>query len=511
LAVAEQPIEVPPPPAEGASPPPKKGPWWVRARAWLTQERPEMRVGTLRYTGFGLLMVFIWLLWGDFCYSLLEENLPQVLPLKLKQVGATDTVNAVVNKSMGYTVAFLLAPVISFRSDRTRTRIGRRIPYLLWSAPFMGLFLVLIGCYESITDAVTGGQSQLSILGYTLSRTQVAVAVLGVLIVGSDIAGIFANTVYYYLFNDVVPPRYIARFFGCFRVIATGATMAYNTWILPNSMTHFRVIFVLAGIGYAAGFIVMCIFVREGNYPPPPPNLDRRQGIVSSIKTFGAECFTHRLYWFFFIANALFFTSRATAMFTLIRNTNSLGLTLDEVKNVLNWNAGIALFLHLPAGWLADKFHPMRVYVWARLWEMTGTIAACVWIFRDFGHRGNLIWLYVVMVGFMPLRLIADGAELPMYMRLLPRERFGQFCSANGMIRAFVLIFGSVGAGMFIESMAPIWGERRYTWLAGWQLMFQLAAAFFMLLLYRQWRLHGGVKNYQPPQTGSAAMSIAPA
>jgi hypothetical protein len=29
--------------------------------------------------------------------------------------------------------------------------------------------------------------------------------------------------------------------------------------------------------------------------------------------------------------------------------------------------------------------------------------------------------------------------------------------------------------------------------------MFQMAAAFFIILLYRQWKLHGGIANYVPP------------
>ena len=502
MSIVEQPAE-PAPATPTAEPLPPQRPASEtrlgRLRRWLFTRQPQLKVGTLQYTGFGLIMVFIWLLWGDFCYALLEENLPNVLPLKLKELGAGDTTNAVLNKSMGYTVAFLLAPVISFRSDRTRTRLGRRIPYLLWSAPFMGLFLVLIGCYESLTNVVTGGASGMSILGYTLSRTQVSVAVLGVLIVGSDLAGIFANTVYYYLFNDVVPPQYISRFFSLFRIVASFAGMAYNTWILPHSMTHFRLIFILAGVGYTLGFVLMCLFVREGAYPPPPPNVDGRRGVISSVKTFAVECFTHRLYWWFFIANTLFFTSKLASMFLIIRNTRSLGLTLDEIGRMMTWVIGIALLLQYPAGWLADRFHPMRVYVMARIWEMLGTAAACVWIFTDFGHRGNLAYLYFVMLGFMPLRLVADAAELPMYMRLLPRDRFGQFCSANGMVRAFVMIFGSVAAGMFIGAMEPWWGERRYTWVAGWQLMFQAAAAFFLVLLYGQWKAHGGLTSYVPP------------
>src|ERR1041385_1175998 len=101
----------------------------------------------------------------------------------------------------------------------------------------------------------------------------------------------------------------------------------------------------------------------------------------------------------------------------------------------------------------------------------------------------------------MPLGLIAEAAELPMYMRLLPRDRYGQFASANAMVRAFARIFLSVLAGAFIASLAPWMGERRYTALAAWQLLFQIIAAVFLILLYRQWQRHGGNTNYVAPGT----------
>ena len=83
-------------------------------------------------------------------------------------------------------------------------------------------------------------------------------------------------------------------------------------------------IFLIAGVAYAVGFMLMCLFVREGEYPPPPQNLNRAPGLLSSAETYARECFTHRLYWYFFLANAATYVSRITSMFLLVRNTSSL-------------------------------------------------------------------------------------------------------------------------------------------------------------------------------------------
>ena len=67
-------------------------------------------------------------------------------------------------------------------------------------------------------------------------------------LVGFDFANIFANTIYYYLFNDVVPEAYLSRFMSIFRMTGIASGMVYSRWIMPHAMDHFRTIFVLAGI-----------------------------------------------------------------------------------------------------------------------------------------------------------------------------------------------------------------------------------------------------------------------
>lgn len=39
-----------------------------------------------------------------------------------------------------------------------------------------------------------------------------------------------------------------------------------------------------------------------------------------------------------------------------------------------------------------------------------------------------------------PAMVIYLAAELPMYMRILPKSRYGQFCPANVMVRSCAII-----------------------------------------------------------------------
>ena len=43
-------------------------------------EPRQYTCGALKYTTFGLIMLFVWLLWGDFIWTLLDGSVPGILP-----------------------------------------------------------------------------------------------------------------------------------------------------------------------------------------------------------------------------------------------------------------------------------------------------------------------------------------------------------------------------------------------------------------------------------------------
>ncbi len=60
-----------------------------------------MHKGTLQYTKNSLIVLFSFLLWGDFVLNLMENVVPKVHPLQLKELGATNTVMGVLSVSLG--------------------------------------------------------------------------------------------------------------------------------------------------------------------------------------------------------------------------------------------------------------------------------------------------------------------------------------------------------------------------------------------------------------------------
>ncbi len=84
--------------------------------------------GPLTYTKAGLAILFAWLLWGDFCFTLMEAVVPNILPLKLKALGASNTTMAVILSALPSVLTMTICPYVSSTSDRHRGRWGRRIP-----------------------------------------------------------------------------------------------------------------------------------------------------------------------------------------------------------------------------------------------------------------------------------------------------------------------------------------------------------------------------------------------
>jgi len=108
--------------------------------------------GTLRYTKAGLVMLFLYLLWGDFCTQLLEIVIPSIMPLQLKELKASNLVMGLLMSTTPFVFNLTANPIVSFWSDNLRTRWGRRLPILFVTAPFCTLFLILIAFAPEISS-----------------------------------------------------------------------------------------------------------------------------------------------------------------------------------------------------------------------------------------------------------------------------------------------------------------------------------------------------------------------
>ena len=370
--------------------------------------KKHYHVGTLSYTARGLMFLFAWMLWGDFCFTLMETVI-NILPLKLRDLGASNTTMALIMTTLPGILNSTICPWVSFWSDRYRSNWGRRIPFIIWTAPFLSLFLILLGYSEPIGQWVH--QTFFS-QGGAISAAQVAIFLMGVFMIGFQFFNMFVGSVYWYLFNDVVPEAFLGRFLGLFRMVGSFAGALYGWYIVPHAGTHMKEIFLGAALLYLFGFGLMCLRVKEGTYPPPPENIGGKKGLFSGVKTFMVECYSLKYYWFFFLTNTFMAMAGAcVSAFGYLLSMN-LGLDLKQIGQVGAYTSIVAMFLQYPSGILSDRYHPIRVMICALI-GIVATPIGIIYLFYDFTPQTVYYISVVSSIVSLPIGLMYGAASLP--------------------------------------------------------------------------------------------------
>ena len=453
------------------------------------------RIGSIQYTKMGLVALFFWLLWGDFCFTLMETVVPSIIPLQLNSMNAPNWLIGLIVTSIPYGLTFFMNPVISVSSDRYRSRWGRRIPYLAMATPFVVICLILLGFSTPI-----GKFLHASVLPM-MSEQTVILLVIAVCMIAFQFFNIFITSVFYYLFNDVVPAAFLGRFMAMFRMVGALALVVYNGLIIGIADTHMPEIFLGAALLYLISFGMMTWKVKEPSYPPPEP-LVKTPGnrVIASVRTYFRECFGHRIYWYFFLANACYAMSWPVGAYSPLL-AKSVGVPLEMYGQITAVTGLVTVILFLPAGLLVDRFHPLRMLLGATVLILVGQAFWLYFLIADPGV-GNARVLYIVFVSIsVPITALYAAAELPMYMRLLSRERYGQYCSANAMFRSITIMLAGVASGGVIDLIAVYTVDRDYAYrfVPIWIMVCFAGSLVFLTLLYREWQRLGGDRNYKPP------------
>jgi maltose/moltooligosaccharide transporter len=451
------------------------------------------RVGTLTYTKAALFSLFTWLLWGDFCFVLMEAAAPAVLQVNLNDMGAPNWVLGLALSTIPGVLNMAINPAASYCSDRFRSRWGRRIPFLFLATIPLTFFLALLGFSRQLGgwlhEVIAGGFSQ----------TAVILTLVCVLVFLFQVFNMVVASVYYYLFNDVVPAEMLARFMSVFRIVGVLAGSVFNWFFLKYAVSHMTEVFLIAAGLYATAFILMCWRVKEGEYPPPPKP-EGGAGIIGGIKTFFVESYGIKFYWLFFLANTCYALTTVTGAFTILQ-ARSIGVDLEFFGKTTAIAGIVSAALMYPAGILSDRLHPLRVLMWATIALLIIQPLWLVFLFYDFSpavSHGLFIAITAVTVPAMALYM---AAELPMYMRILPKSRYGQFCAANAMVRSFAAIIGGLLIGIALDRLALLFPTKDYCYrfIPIWSLVFIGASLFFLRRLYADWLKRGGAIAYHPP------------
>ena len=452
--------------------------------------------GTLTYTKVGLFVLFAWLLWGDFCFTMMEAVVPSILPLKLKDLGCSNWLMGLILTTAPGVLNMTVCPYVSFKSDRYRSRWGRRIPFIIWTMPFLCGSLALMG----LGDDLCGMLQRNSEFLRSFAPATITIVLIAVFLIMFQFFNMFVGSVFWYLFNDVVPAQFLARFMGLFRIVGTAAGALYNFFIFQFAESHMREIFIGAAVLYFVGFGMACLMIKEGEYPPPEGESDNSSSGMKGIKTFFRESFSHKFYWFKFLSSSFSAIVGAIGMFSIFFN-REMGLSLDQIGKI-NAIGSIAMMAAMYfMAIFVDRWHPLRIWVYGVVFGVLGNFMSLVWLFVTL--PGNyFFWMNLgnVLIGTF-LGALVGVAGLPSEMRIFPQSRFGQFCSAQAMLRSIFSMISGILAGLFIDLVRNLChgSDYAYRFIFLWITVFSAISAIFTIKVYHEWYRLGGDKHFHPP------------
>ena len=462
----------------------------------LKQEsKKEFRCGTLFYTKNGLIALFCWLLWGDFCFTIMEAVVPSLIPLKLKDLGAPNWVMGMILTTIPNLLNMTIAPYVSVKSDNCRSRWGRRIPFIVSTMPFLCISLIMLGWSREIAEWCQKVVPMLS----SWAPATVAIVLIGLFMTIFQFFNLFVNSVFTYLFNDVVPPSHLGRFAGTFRIVGTGASALYNWLAFKYAQTHMHEIFLGATILYLVGFGIMCLMVKEGEYPPVDATKSKSYGGIYGIKNYFKESFSHGFYWFLFVSAGILAMAGAAWGFTMFFQLE-MGMSLDEIGKLNAVTMVVSMVATYFAAVYVDRWHPLRVYSYICIFVVVGTGMNWIWLFIDLPGT-YFFWLSLASnLLYVFMNALIGASSLPMLMRLFPHSRYGQFCSAQGIIRSFCSILAGLLFGGYLDLLRVFVGDGycyrfNFTWTTAMMFINCVAVVWG----YRIWNKMGGDNGFHPP------------
>lgn len=456
-----------PPPAEGSG----------ATRTW--------RVGTLTYTSSGIVVLFCWLLWGDFAWNIKDRSVNDVMKLVLRLEGASDFLVALLIFSIPLLLTVLIAPVVSYKSDRHRGRWGRRIPFLLIPTPIAAASMTLLAFGPSV------GRKLDVFLGANSPGTAACVLiVLGVAWGIFEASTIIVNTLFGALINDVVPQELLGRFFGLFRAVSVGCGIVFNWYLLGKAEAWYIWIFLGLAIIYGVGFSLMCLKVKEGQYPPPPPAVRSKDDLPlmpPGMKQYFRECFSHPYYLLIFASLGMVSAGMAPGGLYALFFAKSLDLDLDTFGKIGAIAFAASFFLAYPLGWLADKFHPVRLgFVIVAAVTVLNLLMGLLAVDKLSFAVGHAI---LVVISGSYLTVTASITQ-----RLFPRSKFAQYASALAILLSLVTLPVGPIVGYILDQAGH---NYRLAYLISSGLL--LVATILWGVMWARFNRYGGVAAYRAP------------
>lgn len=475
--------------------------------------RKTWHFGTLSYTMRALVLLFVLLLMGDFAWSMRDRSVGEMSKWYLNSLKVPAFWFGILFSTFPAFIGLILGPIISVRSDRHRGKRGRRVPFLLVTTPIaafgmlgLGFTPVMVnalhdtllshGAFGSMLQSLlTGSAFGENILHVLANPKYMAVAFFGLFWTCFEFATIAGQSVFGGLINDVVPRPFLGRFYGFFRAVSLIDGIIFNYWLMGMVPTYFTIIMVSIGVFYGVAFMWVCFRVKEGQYPPPEPReahpiTGKAGGWGTAVKSYFKESFSNPYYIAVFIMMMTAGLSFGPVNIFSIPYARSLNIDMKVYGHYIALTYVISLTLSFFLGWLADKFHPLRMAIFT----LVGYFVVTTWG-SFYARTPDTFLLALVLHGVLSGCYFTGAATLG--QRLFPHSKFAQFGSAAGILSAFGGMILGPAVGQVIDVSGKVY-RLTFSIAAGITITALIAAIF----VYWRFMKLGGDEHYVAPGEG---------
>nr|WP_307189438.1 MFS transporter [Massilia timonae] len=382
--------------------------------------------------------MFGWLLVGALGIAVRERWAGPIGLVVLRNHGASDTAVAMLLSTVPALISLLVVPAIGLRSDRSRGRWGRRRPYLVISAPLAAAAMLCVALAPSFA---AGAHALLGAWAPSLRALELGVFCLFWTVF--DAAAMTTMALFAGLVADVIPFGLAGRFYAAVRVVGLGVAIGFNMTLFALSEAWLAEILVAIALVFGLTIPLMCLMVREGDYPPPPAAHDDAAsagGRLALARTQLRHCCAQRRYlWIFgaFMLAAVTFVPFNT--FSL-HYALDLGLSKAELGELTALAYAVSIASAFVIGWLVDRRGAVRVA--AAMMALYCAIALGGWLLVDGAASFRPFYVaHVICSG----AYFTAAAAMP--LALFPREEFVRYNASKDILVAFanILVASCIG------------------------------------------------------------------
>ncbi|HOJ89031.1 MAG TPA: MFS transporter [Pseudothermotoga sp.] len=387
-------------------------------------------------TKFSYWKVFL-LGFGFFGISVLWPLYNAYVPIFLKDFSLSSFVIGIV-MTIDNIFAIIMLPYIGTLSDQTRTRLGRRRPYILIGAPLGALFFALIPLMRNLHSLFL---------------------MMAVIIVMNFSMALFRSPVIA-LMPDITPSNYrsqaneIVNFMGGF-----GALLAYFAG-KPLYDANYAYPFFVGAFLMVFANILVCVFIKE------PPEFTKSQGstnVVETVKNGNKELMSNLrdvfhskeksllfillsiLLWFIgFNALETFFTSYAKFYLNIPESTGALVLGVFSLTFMI---------FSIPAGLIGSKVGRKKT-ISIGLILLIICLLSIVILSAFVQNKSSLLSILFILFAISGVGwALVNVNSLPMVVDMTRSEKVGGYTGLYYFFSMAANIFAPPLAGIFIDTI----------------------------------------------------------